>query len=459
MIAAAVLVPILLGLSVVRVGLGALAPSIGIGLGLALAIGIGLGLDSAIQFACMVGGYPAATLPLESIIIATLLATRRRHVEPVARAKSLQGGSLFAACALASAATAAAVTFVRLTAETPVGWWDAWAYWNLRARFLVRLGSRWPEAFTAAAAHGYGHIDYPLLLPVAIARFWTALGSESERVPQLIATAFAAVTLALVVTAIARQRDSTLAAASGLALLALPEFILVATYQYADEPLAFFLTAAIVLLRLGDETPARGPIALAGLAASLAAWTKNEGLAALAALVIAQAIAVGHAERSRFWRPFLLGAAPVLALLAFFKLRYAPPTDLIAGQGLSTAARIADLRRYGTIALGIWEWMTVHWVVLAALGIAVVFLKVHVDAAERAGVRRVAVFLASLGAAYLAVFVTTPLDVVYHVRTALPRLMLHLWPIAVLLTFSALRPLEAPIPLRGPVEVQASRRR
>jgi len=51
---------------------------------------------------------------------------------------------------------------------TPHGAWDAWAIWNLRARFLAGPGDAWRAAFDDALA--WSHTDYPLLLPATVAR-------------------------------------------------------------------------------------------------------------------------------------------------------------------------------------------------------------------------------------------------------------------------------------------------
>ena len=61
------------------------------------------------------------------------------------------------------------------------GDWDAWAIWNLRARFLIEPTDRWKDAFVPALT--WAHPNYPMHLPSAVARGWLQAGSESVTIP------------------------------------------------------------------------------------------------------------------------------------------------------------------------------------------------------------------------------------------------------------------------------------
>src|SRR5437660_12884048 len=58
---------------------------------------------------------------------------------------------------------ATATTFVFFAMKSPHGYWDAYAIWNLHARFLERGGAHWADFFTTQI--GWSHPDYPLLVP------------------------------------------------------------------------------------------------------------------------------------------------------------------------------------------------------------------------------------------------------------------------------------------------------
>jgi len=63
----------------------------------------------------------------------------------------------------------------------PHGETDAIAIWNLRARSLLRGGREWAAVLSPAI--GWSHPDYPLLLPLTVARLWSYAGSETTAVP------------------------------------------------------------------------------------------------------------------------------------------------------------------------------------------------------------------------------------------------------------------------------------
>ena len=179
--------------------------------------------------------------------------------------------------------------------------WDAFAIWNLHARFLVRGGPAWRDGFSPLIP--WSHPDYPLLIPGAIAHFWTLAGSESQAVPAVIGLVFTISTGGLLFSGLRILRGLNVAVLGSMALIATPAFIEQGTSQYADVPLSFFLLATVVLVRFDDavvseSSGAKGLLGLAGLALSFGAWVKNEGLLFLLALVVGW-IVVTIADRRR----------------------------------------------------------------------------------------------------------------------------------------------------------------
>jgi hypothetical protein len=337
--------------------------------------------------------------------------------------------------------------------HSPHGDWDAWAIWNLRARFLHRGGDHWTAAFSPLLP--WTHPDYPLLLPGAIARGWAYAGGETTFVPLLIACLFGVATVALLMAALALLRDPTQGYLGGLVLLATPYFVELTTAQCADVPLGFFFLASVALFEAHDRghgTARRLPLA-AGVLTALAAWTKNEGALFLVATLIVRLVsAVRRPGRAalRELGALALGLLPVVLVLIYFKLRLAPVNDLVEGQGAhATRDRLLDGSRYVLI---------VEYFLLALISLgpgAVVVLAVYrrlLDRAPRPRVPHAPAVLALMLAGYALVYLTTPYDIAWHLSDSVHRLFMQLWPTALLAFFLATA---TPEEARGPFAVSA----
>jgi hypothetical protein len=327
--------------------------------------------------------------------------------------------------------------FVLFYRIAPHGIEDAISIWNLRARFFFRGGDHWTDAFSPINWHG----DYPLLLPCEVARSWTWAGGESTLIPALLALSFPLATLALLTGAISFLRGPSQGLLAGLVLLGHGYFFETAASQLADVPLAFFALVAIVSLALADRKDSSVGhlfVALAGLSAGLAAWTKNEGLLFLlflpACRMILRAGESGRSQRASEILAYALGALPVTLLIVYFKVCLAPSNDLVSGQsGARTLAKIFDLSRY--VAIMLWE-LKALWNIGPGL---IPALGVYAWLQGRSSCRpaRLA-YLPILGAVialcYFVAYLTSPHDLKWHLDSSLERLLCHLWP-AALFTF------------------------
>src|SRR5207248_1854425 len=172
--------------------------------------------------------------------------------------------------------------FIEHTVRYPDGGWDARAIWNLRARALHRAPLRLDLAFSPEMPES--HPDYPLLLPALVADAFGVSGEDSYASGS-IALTFAALFVMVVGTSAAASLGSAAGWASALVILGFPALLQLATVQYADVPLAALFAGACALFLASRRR--RAPLLLAGLAGSLCALTKNEGLIWAAALWIA----------------------------------------------------------------------------------------------------------------------------------------------------------------------------
>jgi hypothetical protein len=315
--------------------------------------------------------------------------------------------------------------------------------YNVRARFLLRGGSEWVDAFSALMP--ISHPDYPLLLPALIVRSWSYAGQETTLAPQAVALAFALATVGLLGAGLALLRHPDQGLLAGCVLLAVPLFFTTAVVQEADTPLGFYFLATVVLLALHERAaatggPTRGCLVLAGLAAGLAAWTKNEGVLFLLVVCVtwfgAGVRARGAKLAVREMVGFGLGLLPVLLVLVYFKTHLAPPNDLVAGQGLrETTARMLDVGRYGMIFGTLRETVLDYGpmgVVSAVWVLAIHAVAVGFDtgrARSRAATTALAAVVLMM-AGYVMVYLTSPHELQSHLDSSLTRLLAQIWPTA-----------------------------
>lgn len=418
---------------------------------LTLSLGLALGFTSGTFFLWLVwGGRTEIGLLLAEVLLFTLLSValwrlRRRRSLPlsVSTCRCPRWLSLALLLVLGDALAVAGLQGWR----SPHGEIDAYAIWNLRARFFHRSGGDWRQAF--APLLPWSHCDYPLLLPANVARGWTYAGSETTAVPLLLALLFAAGTVGLLVSGVALLRTPSQGCLAGIVLLATPHFVEVTTAQYADVPLSFYFLASVLLFEMYDrldEQRFRLPL-LAGLLTGMALWTKNEGQLFLAATLTARAVTAlrgGDSWRVRLWEwlAFAAGLAPCVACLTYFKLRLAPANDLVEGQTLAALGqRLGTLERYRVVGeqlgMGLLRLGRGAGAVLPVYALLLGFAPKRPRHSWHAAIVLVVMFVG-----YMLIYLTTPHDVEWHVISSVDRLLMQLWPMALLLFFLRVATLE-----------------
>lgn len=435
-----------------------------------LSVGFGLGIFSVFCFLSMLLGTSRLLLvdfAVFALLVVCILLFRtrgrsfinapisslpRHNAEPAPRSHSLL------ATAFVVSLCAAVYTAIIRTLAYPHGdGWDAFSIWNLHARFLFLGGSHWRDGFSPLIP--WSHPDYPLLLPAAIAHFWSFVGHDTPAVPGIIGLLFTFSTVGLLFSALSILRGRTSAMLGATVLLATPAFIELGTSQYADVPLSFFVLATVALLCLHESRVQEDPSpnssglpVLAGLAAGCAAWTKNEGLLFLCTILLARLLTLirtgppSLTTIARRFAPMLVTIVPALLLIAYFKRSIAPPGDLFS-DGTTALHKLTDPARYWAIAR--WYGKSFlrfgHWLVIPGTLLLVAFYfaagktvrKRDLNQAEL-GLRASILALGLTLAGYFAVYLITPYDIYWHLRFSLPRLFLQLWPSAIFVFFLSL---------------------
>lgn len=322
------------------------------------------------------------------------------------------------------------LTEVFLTFDRPHGGWDAWAIWNLRARFLFRGGEHWRDAFSPLLAEI--HPDYPLLLPGLVARGWTYLGRDAVSFPATVAVFYTLSTIGVLASSLALLRGSFQGILAGVALACTPVFLRHGASQYADVPFGYYMLATFALLHLAKSPESRRVLSLAGFAAGLACWTKNEGVILLGAIAAVWSVrALVSSDREREIRRagwFILGILPPLAAIAYLKFGLAPPGDMMTEFDPAAAwKRIVEPARYLEVGAAVAR-EAVFQLHLPLLAGYLLFSGVSIRKGEREAVLRLWASLSLIFAAYFIVYVITTKPLAWHLGTSLSRLMTQLFP-------------------------------
>ena len=432
-----------------------------------LSVGIGFGLCSVIFFFwLLIRGEPGfGFMIVEAAVLTFLVACllyklKSRRVEiayngnrtPITRSRF----RVFLVIAVFVGVISAAASYAHSYKQSPHGQGDAVSVWNMRARFIFRGGAHWREGFSTLLSHS----DYPLLLPLTVARSWQFAGSDSTNVPALIAFLFTFATIGLVASSLSVLHTTGQGLLAALLLLGTPFLIRHGASQYADVPMAFFLLATVVLFCLNDALGDKSHklIVLAGAAAGFSAWTKNEGWIFLVSIIAARFITFLLSRDLRaYFREILSFSAglmlPLIAILVF-KTKLSPANDLLSGQGFQpTLERLSSLSRYVVVAkaffneaLGFGGWWLGPAFLLALYPLV---LGIRVQDRNKKGVLTSFSVICIMLVGYFFIYVTTPEDLAWHLNTSLNRLLLQVWPLFVLTYF---------LVIKGPEEIPPNER-
>ena len=380
------------------------------------------------------------------------LRSRSEQVAPVNTNKvddtSHRGASKYLLAMALGLAIVCATTVFRTNQVHPHGQWDAQAIWNVKAKFLLYGQAQWTNMFAAPVARS----DYPLLLPLTIARLWSYQGYDSTIVPQVLTVTWLLTSIGLIVTSLSVLAGVRHAALATLILLTSKLFLELCSWQYADTAMSMFILAALGTVALWR--PQNGQtgrlLILAGFCAGCAAWTKNEGLLFALALAIAFIVATTFTHGSRTMghglKYLLLGMAPMICLVVFFKLAWSGPSDLFADQNIDQMlTHLIQPDRHRLVWKSMFDSLDrilhVPLMLLAVLYTLLVGIHRTRTALLAPAVAAIATLIMVVG--YAGIYLITPHDLQWHLSTSNERLLLQLWPGVVLMIFLLPKPPES----------------
>ena len=380
-----------------------------------------------------------------------MVTTEEADATPAEAVPVFSGNWILAVIAGISIAVVFIATWLVLE-KSPHGAWDSWAIWSLRGKFLAAGGEFWRNAVDPG--FGLSHPEYPVMLSSFLGWGWSIAGLDSAVPPQATALAYLLSLTGMVGASVSLLRRASLALLAIPALLSPIVMVTVPASLYADLPMGVYATGTAVMLVLGHGSPWRARyFVCAGLFASMCVWTKEEGLLHLA---VAGVVALGmwltdRANRASLLRSgiaFVLAAAPGALCFYWFRVAFALPTGTrFSGQGGSGVgslfSRLLDLERYGDVLKQLWQTTATlgpffaHPVLFLALG--ALLLGFHRKTIRRPTFLIGLALLALLWGGYLASFLLLAGRIGPVLSASLHRLLLHTWPLLVILFFVALR--------------------
>jgi 4-amino-4-deoxy-L-arabinose transferase-like glycosyltransferase len=326
------------------------------------------------------------------------------------------------------------VAFLLRSVVNPHGWEDAWGMWNLKARFLFRSGDDWINAFSSLLY--WTSRDYPLLVPVSIVRIWSYLQYESTTAQILVAALFTFSTVALVISSLAVIRSRSTGLLAGLVLIGSRYFLKTGAYQIADIPLGFYILSTIVLFSLKEVSDSKSRfLIIAGAMAGLASWTKNEGILFLLVVFVVRMIVISSNRGIKAYLKelamFTIGVFPILTVLILFKLKIPSTNELTTGQSIDMVlGRLTDFSRYLVIGKAFivffYDKLAKEWLII--LPIYFFLLGKTKQNVNEESIKTSFLTVLFMLSGYFFIYLITPLDLSWHLRTSIWRLFLQLWP-------------------------------
>jgi hypothetical protein len=396
-------------------------------LGLALTPGIGAGLCAFVFF---IFRRPIITVEFVLFASGIVLLSRNRSTFREMKVSDFR--------VLAAVMPAVAIVTIALSFRAdrfPHGNWDGWAIWNWEARLLYRAGPNWKQ-YLPMAFHG----DYPLLVSSITARFWRYMGHEVPDVGAFLGILLALSSIAVLALTLTELRSRMVGIVMCLTLIGTPSYLYWAASHYADIPISFFFLGTLALIAIHFETGNRDLrlLALAGFLAGCAGWTKNEGILFMFAAAVALLLPVFR-YRNDAWigfRAFGGGAALPVLVITGFKLTNNVSNYVVAYKE-GKFQRMFDLGRHfmiwdyvGRYLFSFGAWSVSPFIPLIAF---ILLAGVHRSIFANYGWRTIVTILVILCAGYYLVYLTTPVDLKWHLESSLDRLFLQLWPSVLLL--------------------------
>jgi len=327
---------------------------------IALSFLLGIGFSTLVSFLLLIaGGTELLNIKTTGVILilcALTVVFKKMRGTPAATTSIIEQNSFASSPGrlirtvyflVLSTAIVSAVLFLWCN---PHGQGDSYIIYNMRAKFLFTAGAEWRKAFDDNLF--WSHLDYPLLIPLAVLNFWQWFSDAVPIVPALVAFLFTASVAVIVQCGVTLLKGSSRGLIAASLLISTPYFLKEGLSQMADIPVAAYVSACFVTVLLSQKFPKkeRTLLLLSGMLAGLCGWTKNEGLLFFCAITLVYGVVIFRSESPgaamRKSALILAGALPSLAVVLTFKVLFPHSNEVLGQHPLDALPRLMDATRY-----------------------------------------------------------------------------------------------------------------
>lgn len=294
-----------------------------------------------------------------------------------------------------------------------------------------------PHDFFKNFASFVPHIEYPLLIPLAEAQFYTFIGSLNDLLVKIIFPLYYVALLTIAYYISKRFLNRKTALFFTFLLATIPQVTDFSTNGYADIPFAFYCSVSFFYLYLWLRDNKSNVLMLSFIFSIFAIWTKAEGL--LFAMINAAVIIICMAKEKRIRSVGVIYAvmsllAVITYVLAWKMIGLAVNSDF-AGERISLMSKIITgfkripeiLYEYQIQFFGPKKWNIV-WI-LFIMGFILGFKRIF---SKDMFPVTLAIFLVFSGYSVVYMLSSAPQGFGWHLSTSGSRLFIHFVPIIVL---------------------------
>lgn len=321
----------------------------------------------------------------------------------------------------------AVLIYLKYFINNPMGSWDGFRIWNIKAEFLFQESPLWHNVFQLP--HFMTHNDYPMFLPSMTARLWHFIGAENFAVNITLGLFFTFGLVYLLFQAVSYFKSEKAAIVVTSVFMISDIFLVNGASQCADVPLAFFFLSAIVCLFLYFRKERLPYLILGTLFAGMSTWVKNEGMMFFAIWLVVVLFWLLRTKKYKFVGYTALTAIPILVLIAMFKKLTHSPNDLIMGFFLlKTYGFALDFHRYAVIVKTFFVVLFQKFPLFLVLGLLCVKGFKIKDENKTPFLLSLSIFVL-MCVGYFVIYLLSPHDINWLVENSMDRLIIQVLPI------------------------------